>query len=79
MIERENRALRELIQRFEDPRGKVYLLLVDRLRPVSRKELLRLTRYPPGTLNRALGWLGEKELVGKIQGQRRLVFYYAVV
>lgn len=63
---------------LEDTRAAVYLLLLEQLRPLSRRKILEVTEFQPGTLDRALKFLYDKELIEKFQG-RQEVYYYAKV
>jgi predicted transcriptional regulator len=70
------KALARLVQALEDPRGTVYLALVNARRPVSRQRLQELTKLHTRTVDRALRFLYQKGLVDKIMG-RQEVYYFA--
>ena len=69
------------VKALEDPKGKIYLILIEHRRQpgppaVSRKTILAMTRIHEATVDRSLRWLVKKGLIDKYQG-RQEVYYYA--
>ena len=71
------KPLVKLVRALEDPRGMVYLVLVQAHKPLSRQSLQELTRLHIRTADRALHFLYKKGLVDKIMG-RQEVYYFAI-
>ncbi len=71
-------ATDRLLKALKDARVELFLVLRNARRPLSRKDLLRATRLNERTLDRALRWLRQVELVDKIQDRHGETHYYAL-
>ncbi len=79
---REVESLTRLVKALKDPRGTVYLALLERRwRPgmpgVSRKTLLTTTGLNERSLDRTLQWLRKNKLVDRLQGRQEMYYFAA--
>ncbi len=76
-------ALAKLIESLEDPRVQLYLFFLEQLRPFSRTELLRsvradVVRLSADQVDRALAYLFQKNLIGKVACGKETLYYPVV-
>jgi DNA-binding transcriptional ArsR family regulator len=69
-------ATDRLLKALRDPRVEIFLVLRNAHRPLSRKDLLKVTRLNERTLDRGLRWLRHSELIDKIQDRQGETHYY---
>ena len=72
-------SLKRFLATIRDPRGQVYLLLIESPAPMTKRQIQEETKLPTSTLNRALDFLYDNRFISRFQGRGNQAYYFTKI